>query len=321
MDGLLMRAAMVHELGATPAVEQRPEPSRGAGQALVEMTATALNPVDLAIVGGRFYGGHPELPFAAGREGVGRVIEADSFAPGALVHALKASGSLADRFVADESQMWQLPAASDSVTAAALGIAGIAGWVAVEERARLSRGERVLVLGATGTVGSVAVQAARLLGAGRIVAAGRDAKRLERARRIGADAVVEIGDDASLEDAFRQAFPDGGPEVVIDPLWGEPALAAMRMAPLNMRLVNLGQSAGAELALSSATVRSKRLQIIGHTVFETPLDVLARAHLTLIGHAASGELTVEVETTPLDDVADAWERERSGPPAKLVIVP
>ena len=317
-----MRAAAVHELGATPAVEQRPEPVRGAGQALVEMGAAALNPVDLAIVGGVFYGGHPPLPFTAGREGVGRIVEADGFAPGELVYALTtATGSLADRFVADESQMWELPADADPVVAAALGIAGMAAWVAVEERAGLTAGERVLVLGATGTVGSVAVQAARLLGAGRIVAAGRDTERLERARRLGADAVVHIGDDTDLEAAFRDAFPDGGPDVVIDPLWGKPALAAMSMASLNTRLVNLGQSAGAELALPSATVRGKRLQIIGHTVFETPLDVMARAHLALVDHARSGELVVEVETHALDDVSSAWERERSGPPVKLVVIP
>jgi NADPH:quinone reductase len=317
-----MRAAMVHDLGATPAVEQAPEPVRGPGQALVEMIAVGLNPVDLAIVGGVFYGGHPPLPFAAGREGVGRVIGAEGFATGTHVYTLKAAtGSLAERFVVDEAQAWALPDGTDPVAAAALGIAGMAGWVAVEERARLVAGERVLVLGATGTVGSVAVQAARLLGAGRIVAAGRDAERLERARRLGADAVVHIGDDTDLEAAFREAFADGGPDIVIDPLWGAPALEAMRMAPMNARLVNLGQSAGAELALPSATVRGKRLRIIGHSVFETPLDVMQAAHLALLGHAASGELVVDVETHPLDDVSEAWRSEKAGPPVKLVVVP
>jgi NADPH:quinone reductase len=317
-----MRAAMVQELGETPAVEQATDAVRGAGQALVEMTAVALNPVDLAIVGGVFYGGHPPLPFVAGSEGVGRVIEGERFAPGTHIYTLKAAtGSLAERFVVDEATAWALPEGADDVAAAALGIAGMAGWVAVEERARLTAGERVLVLGATGTVGSVAVQAARLLGAGRIVAAGRDAERLERAHRLGADAVVHIGDDTDLEAAFRDAFPDGGPEVVIDPLWGPPALAAMRMAPMNMRLVNIGQSAGAEISIPSATVRGKRLEIIGHTVFETPLDVMERAHVALVGHAMSGKLVVEVETYPLGKVSEAWRAEKAGPPVKLVVVP
>ncbi|MDX6520967.1 MAG: hypothetical protein QOF08_1572 [Gaiellales bacterium] len=313
---------MVHELGATPALEQRPEPKRGPGQALVEMTAVGLNPVDLAIAGGVFYGGHPPLPFAAGREGVGRVIEADGFAPGARIYTLgAASGSLADRFVADESQMWELPESADDASAAALGIAGMAAWVAVAERGRMQPGERVLVLGATGTVGSIAVQAARLLGAGRIVAAGRDAARLERARRLGADAVVAIGDGGDLEPAFQTTFPDGGPDVVIDPLWGAPALAAMRVGAKGMRLVNLGQSAGAQIELPSATVRGKRLEIIGHSVFETPLDVMARAHHALLGHAESGELVVEMQTYSLEDVSEAWRSEQAGPPVKLVVVP
>jgi NADPH2:quinone reductase len=317
-----MQAAMVRELGAIPQPETVLEPVRSPGQSLVEMTAVGLNPVDLAIVGGTFYGGHPPLPFAAGREGVGRVIEGDRFAPGTHVYTVKAaSGTLAERFLVDETQGWELPAGADDVTAAALGIAGMAAWVAVQDRARLAPGERVLVLGATGTVGSIAVQAARLLGAGRIVAAGRDGRRLERARRLGADAVVVMDDGVDLERAIRDAFPGGGPDVVIDPVWGAPALAAMRIGELNMRLVNLGQAAGAELTLPSATVRGKRLQIIGHSVFETPLDVMRDAHHALIGHAGSGALSVEVETAQLANVAEAWLRQTAGPPAKLVITP
>ncbi|HSD01094.1 MAG TPA: hypothetical protein VLB81_01905, partial [Gaiellales bacterium] len=197
-----MRAAVIHELGATPVIEERDEPVRAEGQALVRTGAAALNPVDLAIGAGVFYGGHPPLPFTAGREGVGRVIEGEGFAPGTLVATLKtASGSLAERFTADESELWEIPAEADPVAATALGIAGLAGWLAVEERGRIQEGDRVLVLGATGTVGSVAVQAARLLGASRVVAAGRDAARLERSLKVGADATVAL--DGDLEQAFR----------------------------------------------------------------------------------------------------------------------
>ena len=317
-----MRAAIVSELGETPALGELEEPRPGPGQALVELAAAAINPVDLAIAAGVFYGGHPPLPFAAGREGTARVLAGDSLAAGARVHTLKAAtGSLAERFLIDEADSWQLPDGDDDVVAASLGIAGLAGWVAVEERARLQAGERVLVLGATGTVGLVAVQAARLLGAGRIVAAGRDHDRLERAREFGADRLVRLGEADDLEAAFREAFPDGGPEVVIDPLWGEPALAAMRMAPMNARVVNLGQSAGAELSLASAAVRGKRLQIVGHTVFETPIPQLAAAHRTMLGHARDGSLVVDTETFSLDRVAEAWERQKQGPHTKLVIAP
>lgn len=314
-----MRAAVIHELGATPVVEDHDEPVRGDGQALVATAAAGLNPVDLAIGAGVFYGGHPPLPFVAGREGVGRVLEGSAFAPGALVATLKtASGSLAERFAADESELWEILGDADPVAAAALGIAGLAGWLAVEERGRIQAGDRVLVLGATGTVGSVAVQAARLLGASRVVAAGRDHERLERSLRLGADATVALGEGDAAED-FKAAFPDGGPDLVIDPLWGPPALAAIGIAPIGMRLVNLGQSAGPSVELASAAVRGRRLEIIGHTVFEAPHDDLARGHRAMLGHVAAGELEVDVETYPLERAPEAWDIQRPGPHHKLVI--
>lgn len=314
-----MRAAVIHELGATPVVEEREEPARGEGQALVETGAAGLNPVDLAIGAGVFYGGHPPLPFVAGREGVGHVLEGNAFAPGTLVATLKtATGSMAERFVADEAELWEVPADADPAVATALGIAGLAGWLAVEERGRIQEGDRVLVLGATGTVGSVAVQAARLLGASRVVAAGRDAVRLERSVRLGADATVHL-DSADLEQAFRDAFPDGGPELVIDPLWGPPALAAIAIAPIGVRFVNLGQSAGASMELASAAVRGRRLEIIGHTVFEAQHEDLARGHRAMLRHVAAGELEVDLETFPLDQAAEAWEAQKDGPAHKLVV--
>jgi NADPH2:quinone reductase len=314
-----MRAAVIHELGATPVVEEHDEPARGEGQALVESGAAGVNPVDLAIGAGVFYGGHPPLPFVAGREGAGRVVEGEAFAPGTPVATLKtASGSMAERFVADESELWEIPAEADPVVATALGIAGLAGWLAVEERGRIQEGDRVLVLGATGTVGSVAVQAARLLGASRVVAAGRDAARLERSLRLGADDTVTIGEGDAAE-AFRAAFPDGGPDLVIDPLWGPPALAAIAIAPIGMRFVNLGQSAGASVELASAAVRGRLLEIIGHTVFEAPHADLARGHRAMLAHVAAGELEVEIETYPLERAAEAWDAQRAGPPHKLVV--
>jgi NADPH:quinone reductase-like Zn-dependent oxidoreductase len=316
-----MRAAAIHELGATPVLEARDEPERREGQALVETGAAGLNPVDLAIAAGIFYGGHPPLPFVAGREGVGRVLEGEAFAPGTLVATLKtATGSMAERFAADEAELWEIPGDADPVTATALGIAGLAGWLAVEERGRVQEGDRVLVLGATGTVGSVAVQAARLLGASRVVAAGRDAARLERSERLGADATVELGGE-DFQRAFRDAFPDGGPDLVIDPLWGPPALAAIAIAPIGMRFVNLGQSAGAAVELASAAVRGRRLEIIGHTVFEAPHDDLARAHRAMLQHVAAGELEVDAETFPLERTAEAWEAQKAGPAHKLVVTP
>jgi NADPH2:quinone reductase len=154
-----------------------------------------------------------------------------------------------------------------------------------------------------------------------VVAAGRDRERLERVRALGADDVVVLGEEDPGE-ALAAAFPDGGPELVIDPLWGQPAVAAIRNAPVGMRLVNLGQSAGAAVELPSSLVRGRRLQIIGHTVFEAPIEDLSAAHRTMLEHVAAGRLRVEVETVPLDQQPDAWERQRAGGIGhKLVITP
>ena len=209
-----MRAAVIREFGATPTLEEWPEPVADATHTLVETGAAALNPVDLTIASGSFYEGAPALPTVVGREGVGRVISSPSFAAGTRVYTIKAvTGSLAGRFVVDPAETWELPAGDDDVAATALGIAGLAGWVAVEEeRAGLKAGESVLVLGATGTVGSIAVQAARLLGAGRVVAAGRDAARLGRSRELGADAVVHLGEATDLQQAFRGRLSRRRPE-------------------------------------------------------------------------------------------------------------
>jgi NADPH2:quinone reductase len=188
-------------------------------------------------------------------------------------------------------------------------------------RAPLSGGESVLVLGATGSVGLVAVQAARLLGAGRVVAAGRSAAGLERAARHGADATIRLDEAGDLVAAFKEAFGGKGPSYVFDALWGAPAAAAVQAAAPRATIVNLGQSAGATAELASAAVRFKNLSILGHTNFLVPPDELAEHYRRLVEHAVAGEIRLDVERVPLDSVADAWRRQSEGAGTKLVVVP
>jgi NADPH:quinone reductase-like Zn-dependent oxidoreductase len=212
-----------------------------------------------------------------------------------------------------------LPDAADPVLAGALGVAGIAGWLPVAVRAPVEAGETVLVLGATGTVGSVALQAARLLGAGRVVAAGRRPEALERARRLGADAVVSLEGSDDLVAAFREACGGDGPSLVIDALWGEPVVAAAGAAARGARIVHIGQSAGPVAPLLSADVRGKQLNVLGFSNFGTPRAVLNREYLRLVEHARKGEVQVDVETHPFERVAEAWLRQAEGAGAKVVV--
>ncbi len=216
----------------------------------------------------------------------------------------------------------EVPAGADPPLAAALGVAGLAGWLPFAWRAPLEGGENVLVLGATGTVGIVAVQSAKLLGAGRVVAAGRNPAGLERASSAGADATVRLDEPDDLAAAFREAFGGEGPSYVFDPLWGAPAAAAVEAAVPGATIVNLGQSAGATSELASAAVRFKSLTILGHTNFALATDELAEHYGRLVGHALAGEIRVDVEQVALEDAADAWRRQaEGGAGVKLVVVP
>jgi NADPH2:quinone reductase len=309
-----MRAALVEQIGEPPVVGEISEPQRGPGQALVQVTAAAINPIDISKSTGAHYGGSPEVPYVTGSEGVGRVLEGDRLAPGTQVwFRPPVGGTVAELAIAGEEQAIVLPEGTDHGLAAALGIAGLTGWLAVEWRAHLHAGERVLVLGATGVVGLVAVQAARILGAQRIVAAGRDAEALEQARAAGAHETVMLGPEF---DGFDAPF-----DVVIDPLWGKPAEAAIPAAGFSGRYVQLGQSAGAEATLRSGDIRGKSLAVLGFLLAHVPHDKQEAAYRRLLELASSGEVMIERETLPLDWVGEAWRRQQESPHRKLVLVP
>ena len=178
----------------------------------------------------------------------------------------------------------------------------------------------MLILGASGVVGQIGVQAAKLLGAGRVVAAARDEAALARAGELGADELVPLdGDD--LAGALRSASGGDGFDLVLDPLWGEPAVAAIgAMKPFG-RVVTLGQSAAAEATIASVALRSRPVDLLGYTNYTAPDEVKAAAYERMAAHAARGEIRVAIERLGLDDVQAAWERQGSSPHAKLVFVP
>lgn len=311
-----MRAAVIRELGAAPEVGEVAEPSGDT----IEVLAAPINPIDLAVSRGALAAGHPELPYVPGCEAVGRTAD------GRIVWIFGGSlgrtsdGAIAERAPIQGAHAIEVPEGADAPLAAGLGIAGLAGWLPFAWRAPLTGGERVLVLGATGSVGLVAVQAARLLGAARVVAAGRSAAGLERAAEHGADETLRLDEPPDLVAAFKEAFDGDGPSYVFDALWGEPAAAAVQAATPGATIVNLGQSAGATAELASADVRFKSLSILGHTNFAVPPEELAEQYRRLVGHAVAGDIRLDVEQVPLDSIADAWRRQAEGAGTKLVVV-
>src|SRR5436309_7360155 len=267
-----MPAAMIRQHAAPPEHILWSIPSRGPGQALVRVTAAPISPLDLLCASGTSYFGAPRLPYIPGVQGIGIVMEADLLVPGQRIWFScdagmePGDGSMALYCVIDESSALVLPDQIDDDLAAALGLSSIAAWMALTWRGHLQPGEQVLVLGASGAVGPVAVQAAKLLGAGRVIAASRDEAARTRAFSQGADAVVDLsGNDVEEMSRRIAAACDGPLHLVIDPVWGLPAEAAVRVLAAEGRLVNIGAAAGPTVRLESAILGSRLHAILGYT--------------------------------------------------------
>jgi NADPH:quinone reductase-like Zn-dependent oxidoreductase len=310
-----MKAAVLHEYGV-PSPDEFEEPAAGPGQAVVEVLAAGLNPVDVAICAGRFYAGKPPLPSVAGREGVGTLAGKRVYFDAPIAPF----GSMAERALVDPASTYPVPDGLDEGVAVALGISGLAAWLALTWRAELQPGEHVLVLGASGVLGQIAVQAAKLLGAARVVAAARSAEGLERCLALGADAAVRLGVPDDLPAALREAAEDRI-DVVLDPVYGEPFVAAVNAASFGARLVQIGAGAGAEATIPSAPIRGKMLVVMGHTNFAAPPAVKREAYERMAAAAVRGEIVVDVDRIPLEQVGEAWDRLAAGSHRKLVLVP
>ena len=293
-----MRAARLHELGGVPQVDEVDAPE---GPNVVAVSSAALNPVDISIGSGRFYGGSPATPYVIGSEAVGTAAD------GRRVW-FRTNAALAEQAAANPDQTFELPDGVDDVTALACGIAGLTGWLAVSWRAPVTADDTVLVLGASGTVGSAALQGAKVLGARRVIGAARNTDNVPSA----ADEVV------ALDGGEGEELPEA--TVVVDTLWGAPAERALERAASGVRFVQLGQSAGPEARIQSGWVRGRMMNVLGLSLFSTPADAMANGYRELCEHVLAGRIELATQTYGLADVAEAWERQASGSPGKKIVV-
>jgi NADPH:quinone reductase-like Zn-dependent oxidoreductase len=310
-----MRAAILRAHGAVPELDEIDEP---AGAEVLDVLAAGINPVDVRIASGTFPNERHEPPYVAGKEGVGRRAD------GSLVYfdlSVEPYGAFGERTQIAAGAGYPVPAGLDPTLAVCLGVAGLAAWLPLEWRGRLAPGESVLILGASGVVGQIGVQAAKLLGAGRVVAAARSEEGLERARALGADATVQLGaaEPDQLAGELRDAAGGDSFDLVLDPLWGEPAVCALAALKPFGRLAQMGQSADANATLSSSAVRAKPVEIVGYTNYTAGEERKAAAYARMAAYAAAGEIKVPVERVALDAVPELWGR--SGAGRKLVVVP
>jgi NADPH:quinone reductase-like Zn-dependent oxidoreductase len=323
--GKLMNAAVLHAFDKPPHFEQFPEPTAAdENEVIVQVQAAALKPVDKQIAGGSHYASPRHLPVVCGIDGVGRLEDGTRVYFGG---PRPPYGAMAQRTVVSRQRCFPLPQNIDGATAAAVINPGVSAWLTLAQRAKLVRGESVLILGATGVTGKLAVQIAKLLGGGRVVAAGRNQLVLSQLQDLGADAIIRLDKPRQdLEDAFAREAGDSGFNVIIDYLWGHPteallgALTRKEFAAVKseIRLVQVGESAGATIALPAAVLRSTALTIMGTAGIPSP-DILMDAFQQVMTRAATGELRVDVEQVPLNDVERAWQRDGHG--RRLVLIP
>ncbi|GAA4245372.1 zinc-binding dehydrogenase [Dactylosporangium darangshiense] len=319
-----MRAALIVQCGRPPVVAEYEAPQDGPDTRAVTVTAAPITPLDVLCASGTSYFGAPAVPYVPGVQGVGTLDDGTPvwFATDAGMRP--GDGSLAQRASVPAEDVVELPAGADHRLVAALGLSAVAAWQSLTACGGLRPGEQVLVLGGGGIVGQAAIQIAKLLGAGRVVAACRSPLAQERAARLGADAVDLRGDAADVVAAAARLRPalDGPLDLVLDPLFGVPAAAALRTLRPGGRLVNLGGSAAPTAPIDSATLRSGSLRLLGYTNNALTKPERAETLRAVAAHAAAGRLTVAYDAVPLDDVPAAWAAQVGGAAtARTVVLP
>ena len=321
-----MKAAVLHALGELPRFEDFPDPQPTEGEALIQVKAASVKNVDKTIASGAHYERIPRLPCVCGVDGVGVLDDGTRVYCGG---ARPPYGMMAERSVV--ARVWCLPVPEkvDDIAAAALPNPAVSAWLALTWRAQLRPGETVLILGATGVAGQLAVQIAKHLGAGRVLAAGRNRRVSERLHDLGADAILPLDlSDQELTSTFVLEIGRQGLDVVIDYVWGHPTevlLGALsrhdlKAAASRTRLVEIGDMAGPTIALPAEVLRSSGVELYGGGGGSVPHQAIFEAFPQIWALAADGKLHVETEAVPLADVESAWVRQDLDG-RRLVIIP
>jgi NADPH:quinone reductase-like Zn-dependent oxidoreductase len=322
-----VRAVIIDAPGAEPRMGSVALPPRTPGTTLIAVAAAPLNPLDLLIASGTFHSARHDAPYVPGSECVGTVLESDRYRPGSVVyaecHASPATpGAFATQALVTDEDLLPVPDGLDPVRAAAVGNSGTAAFMPLIEEAGLRPGETVLVLGATGAVGQLAVQVAHRSGAGRVIGVARDQVALGRLLTLGADAVVELRAGEASEDLAARLLAAAGPvDVVLDGLYGMPLEAALHVCAPRARVINIGNLAGATVQVPAGLLRGKQLTVSGFAGLHTPLRDKRAALAWLWTALARGELQIEVRTFPLEGSVEAWRAQAVSPHAKCVILP
>ena len=319
-----MHAAVVRSFDAPPRFDAFPTPTAsGEHEVLVDVLAAGLHPRVRSAANGSHYTSDGALPLIPGIDAVGRTPEGELLY---FVAADNTPGTMAEKAVVDRRRAITLPTGTDPATVAAAMNPGMSSWVALRRRVAFRPGGAVLVMGATGNAGQLAVQIAKHLGAAHVVGAGRDPQRLDLLKELGADEVVSLdGSDDDVADRLGRAA--GDVDVVIDYLWGRPTertmpalLTARTDRSKALSWVQIGSMAGQDITLPSFLLRAANLNIMGSGQGSVTTAGIVAELPSLVEEVASGALTVDPLPMPLDQVEQAWNT-RTAPGQRIVLVP
>lgn len=317
-----MKAAVINGFGEVPQYRDFPDPVAEGKQQLVRVKAAVLENFDKVTASGKHYSSQqlfPVFPAIAGSDGVGTTEDGRLVMFRGVPPPL---GAYAELTLAE--QVIPVPDGIDAAKATAIPPSALTSLLPLKHTAKLQPGETLLINGATGVSGRIAVQIAKMLGAGRIVGTGRNKDSLEAVKRLGADVVIDLNQsDESLAEAFAAA---GHYDVVIDFIWGRPAEVLMStfipkeasFAKRNIRYVQIGAKAGPDITLPGAALRTSGLQLmgIGQIAHETLFKELDRVWDWI----REGRLHMDIEEVRLADIAEAWQREDLGGKRLVVVV-
>lgn len=309
-----MKAAIIQAAGQPPMLEDVTEPVPSPGEKLVTVTASAVSHLAKTRASGAHYSSTNQFPFVVGIDGVGRLDDGTR-----VYFALPEppNGSMAERTVVSSARCVPLPETLDDLTAAAVANPGMSCWAAFKERAKLQAGETVLINGATGTAGRLAVQIAKHLGAKKIIATGRNPDTLRLLSTLGADVTIPLVEDkTALETSLTGQFKTGI-DVIIDYLWGTSAESLLiarakvggKAGPT--RFVQIGAASGSEMTLPAAVLRSSAIDLMGSGLGSVSFDGLIRCVGELLQATVPGGFKIDFKPVPLAEFDEAWPKDDS----------
>lgn len=311
-----MKAAVLHIFGEPPRYEEFPNPQPSPDDLQVRVKAVALENFDRALAKGTHYSRHqllPTLPAIMGIDGSGMRDDGQLIGFGGLRPPY---GSMAEIAVFPKTHHVLIPDGVDAATAATVPSSTLSSFFPLKWGAKLQPDETVLINGATGFAGKLAVQVARLLGAKRVIGTGRNMVELEKLRELGADAVIDLKQaDAEVIEAFKREIEISGCHVILDFLWGHPTeLLLKALVPHEIffpkhriRLVQIGEMGGTTISLAGEALRTSGLEILGAGAGIVP-EAIAEGTQLAWEWMKADKLQADIEQVPLSDVESAWKR-------------